>query len=114
MPGDFLFAGLLVLLLDGKRLPSLDEGGFRALAEMPTLLLNLIEGTPAVVGETAHHADEGEMQAVAALIHRARRRVVGRHGREVRLRPPQAVPLHVRDNLLHHKRPLCLDALDRR
>ena len=74
--GDLLLTRVLVLLLDGELAPFLDERGLGSLLEVPAAIANLVECAPAVVREPAHVAHETEMEAVAALIHRAGYRVV--------------------------------------
>lgn len=106
--GDLLLTRVLVLLLDGELAPFLDERGLGPLLEVPAAIANLVEGAPTVVREPAHVAHETEMEAVAALIHRAGYRVVGTEGGDVGFRPMESVAFHVLDNLLDHKRTLFL------
>ena len=111
VPGDLPLPGLLALLRLREGLPAFDEGGLRTLAQTPSRVLYLIEGTPAVVGEAARHADEPEVQAVAAVVHRSGDGIVRREGRKVWFGPSEAVAPHVRDDLLHHGAALFLDPL---
>ena len=110
--GNLLLTGLLVFLHDGKGLPLLDERGLGTLFQVPSLVANLVESTPPAIGEATTCGDEGKVQSVSTVIHRARGWVVRAESRQVRFRPPKAIPYHVLNDLVDDVESLLLDSLN--